>query len=70
MGIENMGFRRGLKQGVWEIKGFGFRKCQRNFLEFILRSKRYRFFILWLVSILGAVWLSFNALRGCLAVFP
>ena len=24
----------------WEIKGFGFRKCPRDFLEFLLRSKR------------------------------
>ena len=40
MGIENTGFRRGLKQGVQKIKGFGFRKCPRDFLEFLLRSKR------------------------------
>ena len=40
VGTKNTGFRRGLKQGVWEIKGFGFRKCPRDFLEFLLRSKR------------------------------
>ena len=37
---ENTGFRRGFKRGVREIKGFGFRKCPRDFLEFLLRSKR------------------------------
>ena len=66
---ENIGFRRGFKQGVREIKGFGFMKCPRDFLKFLLRSKRWGFFLLWLFSILWAVWLSFNALRGCLAVF-
>ena len=40
VGIENTGFRRGFKQGVQEIKGFGFRKFQRDFLEFLLCSKR------------------------------
>ena len=40
VGTKNTGFRRGFKQGVTEIKGFGFRKCLRDFLEFLLRSKR------------------------------
>ena len=38
MGTENMGFRRGFKRGVREIKGFEFRKCSQDFLEFLLRS--------------------------------
>ena len=41
VGTENMGFRRGFKQVVREIKGFGFRKCPWDFLEFLLSSKRY-----------------------------
>ena len=32
-----------------------------------LRGRDYSYFGLF--SILGAVWLSFNALRGCLAIF-
>ena len=67
VGTENTGFRQGFKQGVREIKGFGFRKCPRDFLKFLLHSKRWGFFLLWLFSILWTVWLSFNALRGCLA---
>ena len=39
-GTENMGFYRGFKQGVREIKCFGSRKCPRDFLEFLLHSKR------------------------------
>ena len=38
MGTKNTGFPRGFKRGVREIKGFGFRKCPREFLEFLLRS--------------------------------
>ena len=41
MDTENKGFRQRFKRGVREIKGFGFRKCARDFLEFLLRSKRY-----------------------------
>ena len=37
---ENTGFCQGFKQGVREIKGFGFRKCPRDFLEFLLGLKR------------------------------
>ena len=40
VGTENIGFRRGFKRGVREIKSFGFKKCPRDFLEFLLRSKR------------------------------
>ena len=40
VGTENTGFRRGFKRGVREIKGFGFMKCPRDFLEFFLHSKR------------------------------
>ena len=36
----NAGFRRGSKRGFWEIEGFGFRKCPRGFLGFLLHSKR------------------------------
>ena len=39
VGTENTRFHRGFKQGVQEIKGFGFRKCPRNFLDFLLHSK-------------------------------
>ena len=31
--------------------------------------KKYRFFLLWLFSILGAIWLSFNALQGLFCRF-
>ena len=27
VGTKNTGFHQGFKRGVWEIKGFGFRKC-------------------------------------------
>ena len=67
VGTKNTGFHQGFKGGVREIKGFGFRKCPQDFVEFLLRSKRYGFFLFWFFSILGVVWLSFNALRGCLA---
>ena len=40
VGTENMRFLRGSKQGVQEIKGFGFKKHPRGFMRFILRSKR------------------------------
>ena len=40
VGTENTGFHLGFKRGVREIKGFEFRKCPRDFLEFLLRSKR------------------------------
>ena len=40
VGTENIGFCQGFKRGVREIKCFGFRKCQRDFLDFLLRSKR------------------------------
>ena len=40
VGTENMRFRRRFKQGVQEIKSFGFRKCPWDFLEFLLWSKR------------------------------
>ena len=44
MVTKNMGFLQGLKQGIWEIKGLGFRKYPQDFLEFLLRSKRWGFF--------------------------
>ena len=40
VGTENIVFHRGFKGGVQEIKGFGFRKCPRDFLEFLLHSKK------------------------------
>ena len=40
MGTENMGFRQGFKRGFREIKDFEFMKCPRDFLEFLVRSKR------------------------------
>ena len=49
VGTKITGFRRRFKQGVQEIKGFGFRKCPRDFLKFLLRSKRKGFFLLWFI---------------------
>ena len=49
MGTENTRFLGGFKRGVREIKGFGFRKCSQDFLEFLLRSKREGFFLLWFI---------------------
>ena len=40
MSTKNTGLHQGFKRGVWEIKCFEFRKCPRDFLEFLLRSKR------------------------------
>ena len=40
MDIGNTGFHRGFKKRVWEIKDFGFRKCPRDFLEFLIHFKR------------------------------
>ena len=40
VGNENMGFRGGFKQGIREIKDFGFKKCPRVFLKFLVCSKR------------------------------
>ena len=40
VGTENMGFFQGFKQGVREIKIFRFRKYPRDFLEFLICSKR------------------------------
>ena len=78
VGTENTGFHRGFKGGVREIKDFGFKKRQQDFLEFLLRSKSYGFFLLWFVFYykgclimfyaLRVVWPCF-ALRGCLKKF-
>ena len=59
VGIENTGFYREFKRGVREIKGLGFRKCPRDFLEFLLHSKRKGFFLLWFI---------FHS-RSCLVAF-
>ena len=40
VGTKNTGFCLGFKRGVREIKGFEFKKCPLNFLEFLLGSKR------------------------------
>ena len=69
MGNENTGFHRGFKRGVWEIKGFEFRKCLRDFLEFFLRFKRKRFFLPWFIFHSKDCLVVFYALRGCLAIF-
>ena len=37
--------------------------------SFVFVSRGRDFFYFGLFSILGAVWLSFNVLRGCLALF-
>ena len=39
VGTENTGFQRRFKLGIREIKSFWFKKCPRDFLEFLLRSK-------------------------------
>ena len=40
VGTEIKGFHRRFKRGVREIKGFGFRKCPSDFLDFLLLSKK------------------------------
>ena len=69
MGTENTGFHRGFKQRVQEIKGFGFKKHLWDFLEFFYAPRGRDSSYFGLFSIIGVVWLSFNALRGCLALF-
>ena len=46
-GTKNAGFYRESKRGVQEITNFGFGKCPRGFLGFILRSKRWRILPAW-----------------------
>ena len=40
VGTENMGFHRGFKRGIREIKGFKVKKYPQDFIEFLLRFKR------------------------------
>ena len=68
VGTENMKFLRGFKQGVLEIKGFRFRKCPRDFLKFLLRSKGRDSSYLCLFFALRAVWQNFWAV-GMLPYF-
>ena len=49
-----------------EIKGFEFRKCFKASYGFYYSPRGRDSSYFGLFSILGAVWLSFNALRGCL----
>ena len=57
MGTENPRFRQGSKREVWEINGFGFRKCPRGFLGFFLHFKRYRILPTWVYfPFLGWKW--------------
>ena len=82
MDTKNSKFRQGFARKVREVESFGFRKCSRNFLESLLtlqeaklprvvahasRGRDSSYFGLF--SFLRAVWLSFNALRSCLAIF-
>ena len=72
MDTRNSKFHQGFAQKVREVESFGFRKCSRNFLGSLLTLQEVRIlfvFFFSLFSILRVVWLSFNALRGCLAVF-
>ena len=69
MGTENTRFHRGFKGGVREIKGFEFKKCQQDFLEFLLQSKRYGFFLLWFVFHVKGCLVVFYALNGYLEKF-
>ena len=66
MDTENSKFRQGFKQDVREVESFGFKKCLRDFLGALLMLQEVGILP---ISILGAVWLSFNARMGCLVVF-
>ena len=67
MDTGNSKFRKGFAWEVREIKSFGFRKCPRDFLGALLTLKEVGILpTLVYFSILGDVWLSFNALRACL----
>ena len=59
MSIENTGFLQGLNRGVWEIKGFRFRKCPRDFLEFFYAPRGRDSSFFGLFSTLRVVWLCF-----------
>ena len=69
MVTKNTGFCQELKQGVWEIKGLGFRKYPWDFLEFLLRFKRWGFFQLLFIFLSKGYLVVFFALRGCLVGF-
>ena len=60
MGIKNTRFRQGFARRVWEIKGFGFRKCPWDFLEFFLCFKRLGFSPICFNSCLKSIqWIGF-----------
>ena len=64
MGIKNRGFHRGFKQGIMEIKGFGFRKCPQDFLSFFYTPRGRDSSYFGLFSSLRAVWVCFFCLKG------
>ena len=66
MGIGNKGFRPMIHAKSSGDRGFRVSRTSEIFV-FALRGRVSSYFHLF--SIIGAVWLSFNALRGCLAVF-
>ena len=57
------------RRGFGEIEGFKFRKCFKASYGFYYAPRGGDYSYFGLFSIIGAVWLSFNALRGCLTVF-
>ena len=69
MNPRNSKFRQGFVWKVREVESFGFKKCSHNFHVVAHASKGKDSSYFGLFSILGVVWLNFNALRGCLALF-
>ena len=66
MGTGNKGFRLMIHAKSSGDRGFRVFRISESFV-FALRSRGSSYFGLF--SIIGAIWLSFNALRGCLALF-
>ena len=66
MDTRNSKFHRGFAREVHEVESFGFKKCLQDFLGTLLTLQE-----VWIppLSILGAIWLSFNTLKGLLGRF-
>ena len=70
MDSRNSMFYQGFTHKVQEVESFRFKKFSRNFLGSLLILQEVGILpTLVYFSILGDVWLSFNALRGCLDIF-
>ena len=70
MDTGNSKFHQGFAWEVREAESFGFRKCPRDFLRALLMLQEVGILPTFcLLYILWTVWLSFNALRGCLTFF-